>query len=107
MVYVMLYDTEMFEEDYLQAMQNRLSRKGPVHRVSIFMGNEFLSVPILYDKVDTSIGNDRKTFQQLRTWYCWLQLKRGFGEILLAKRLQRIDKVDVRRGIQSLRNEAC
>ena len=96
MAYSFIGDTASFEEGYLRAWYECLASEAPVTWINIFVGNRSLYVPILYDKVNQNIGNDRQIFETLRMWYSWLQLTRGFGEVVLPRRLTRIEKVGVR-----------
>ncbi|KAK4543992.1 hypothetical protein LTR36_004766 [Oleoguttula mirabilis] len=50
---------------------------------------------MLFDGRDEKIGSDRETFEMLRMWYCWMQVKRGFGEIILPRTLIRITQVQL------------
>lgn len=86
-----------FEQDYYQAWQDALEKKGRVQQVKIFVSKDALSVPISFDENDAKTGSDRETFESLRMWYCWMQVRRDFGEVLLSRKLIRIDKVEVRR----------
>ena len=95
--YMLLYDLDMFETDYLQAWHDRHAREGPVVWVNIFIGDESMCVPLLFDRSISRIGNDRQTFENLRMWYSLLRVKRGIGEVILPKRLVRIDQVGVSR----------
>ena len=94
--YFLLYSLDIFEEDYLRAWYDRLHREGAVVWVNIFLGSDVLCVPLSFDKTDDSIGTDRQTFESLRMWYSWLQVRRGFSEVLIPKRLVRVDRVSVR-----------
>lgn len=79
----------------MQAWQDQLERRGQVSHIDIFVGKDSQQVPVLFDE-KYGIGNDRNTFEMLRMWYCWIQVKRGFGEILLPRKLVRIYKARVR-----------
>lgn len=39
--------------------------------------------------------DDAATFRALQMWYCLIQFRMGLGEILLPKRLTRIDRVQL------------
>lgn len=95
MTYFSMYTTDKFQQDYIQAWCDKLSRKGPVVWVYIFNNDQSLCVPILFDPKDELTGNDRQTFEHLRMWYCLMRSKRGLSEIILPRRLIRVDKVGV------------
>jgi hypothetical protein len=61
--------------------------RGPVH---IFVENEQLEIPILYDGMD-----DSHLFQQLGVFYRFLKVKRGLAELIIPRSLVRIDSVTV------------
>ena len=63
--------------------------------VTIFVGDNAISVPIMFDKDKPARNSDAKTFQQLLMWYSWMQYKGGFGEVIIPRRLVRVDKVSV------------
>jgi hypothetical protein len=90
---------EVFETDYRQAWEDTLAHEkngsGEVVMVNIFVGRDSMSVPVLFNKVDSTKNSDAETFKQLLMWYCWMQYKGGFGEVLLPRRLVRVDKVQV------------
>jgi hypothetical protein len=95
---------EVFETDYRQAWEDTLAREksgsGEVVMVNIFVGKDSMSVPVLFNKSDATENSDAETFKQLLMWYCWMQYKGGFGEVLLPRKLVRVDKVQV--GIASI-----
>jgi hypothetical protein len=90
---------DIFEKDFRQAWQDKLTRDCErdevVANVIIFVGNESMSVPVLFNSKDTTRNCDAETFRQLLMWYSWMQYKRGFGEVILPRRLVRVDKVKV------------
>jgi hypothetical protein len=87
-----------FGDDYSQAWRDHLEAKGGTLDLQIFVGKDTFSAPILC-KLDNNnvctVGSDAETFGQLRLWYDWMQYKRGFGEIVIPRRLIRVDKVKV------------
>lgn len=100
LIYLLITSTDEFETDFRQSCEDKLTsiRRGTqsVATISIFMGDQSISVPVLYSSTNASENSDAETFRQLRTWYSWLQHNRGFGEVILPKKLTRIDKVKVR-----------
>lgn len=96
-----LYGTglEVFETDYLHAWTEELKRTAngsdEVVIINIFVGKESMSVPVLFNKGDKTKNSDAETFKQLLMWYSWIQYKGGFGELILPRRLVRVDKVRV------------
>jgi hypothetical protein len=99
--YLHLYFTSLdtFEMNYRQAWKDRLESSktgaGEVVMLNIFVGNDSMAVPLYLDRGDTTKNSDAETFRQLCMWYSWMQYKRGFGEVVLPRRLARVDKVKV------------
>jgi hypothetical protein len=50
---------------------------------------------VLFNKNDPTKNSDAETFRQLLMWYCWMQYKGGIGEVILPRKLVRVDKVQV------------
>jgi hypothetical protein len=100
LIYLLITSTDHFEIDFRQSCEDNLHsvRRSTqdVVTISIFVGDQSISVPVLFSKTYASENSDVETFRQLRTWYAWLQHNRGFGEVILPKKLARIDKVKVR-----------
>lgn len=100
LIYLLVAPSDKFETDFRQSCRDTLSsaRSGTqkVAMISIFVGDNSISVPVLFSRTDATESSDAETFRQLRTWYSWLQYNRGFGEVILPKKLTRIDKVKVR-----------
>lgn len=100
LIYLLTTPPNKFETDFRQSCEDKLSsvRSGTqnVVMISIFVGDESTSVPVLFSSANATESSDAETFRQLRTWYSWLQYNRGFGEVVLPKKLTRIDKVKVR-----------
>ena len=100
LIYLLIASTDKFETDFRQSCEDKLTsvRRGAqnVVTISIFVGDQSISVPVLFSKTNASENSDAETFRQLRTWYSWLQHNRGGGEVILPKKLARIDKVKVR-----------
>lgn len=97
-VYTLLFSAapEEWEGIYVEAWRKRLAQQGAVVNVNIFVGSKAMSVPLLYDPENSGIGTDRQTFEMLRMWYSWMQFRRGSGEVILPRKLKRIDRVKVR-----------
>ena len=99
--YLHLFLTSMdtFEMNYRQSWKDTLdaAKNGDseVVMLNIFVGNESMAVPLLFDRSDATMNSDAETFKQLCMWYSWMQYKRGFGELVLPRRLARVDKVKV------------
>lgn len=99
--YLHLYFTSLndFEMNFRQAWKDNLdsARSGAdeVVMVNIFVGNESMAVPLLFNQSDATKNSDVRTFKQLGIWYSWMQYRRGFGEVILPRRLAHIDKVKV------------
>lgn len=99
--YLHLFFTSMdtFEINYRQSWKDALDATkdgdSEVVMLNIFVGNESMAVPLLYNQVDPTMNSDAETFKQLCMWYSWMQYKRGFGELVLPRWLARIDKVKV------------
>ena len=55
----------------------------------VFVGGVHLKVPLVEEM------DDRETLKLLRMWYRWLLVRRGFVEVILPRKLQRIDVVQV------------
>jgi len=85
----------VFFEEYRCAWRHKLEQKGPVVEMSVCLGQEMLRVPILFDSGNQNIGSDRETFEMLHMWYSYMQSARGFGELLLPRRLARVFIVSV------------
>jgi hypothetical protein len=100
LIYLLATPPVKFETDFRQSCNDQLSstRSGTqeVVTINIFIGDNSIAVPVLFSKTDATESSDAKTFRQLRTWYSWLQYNRGFGEVVLPKKLTGIDKVKVR-----------
>ncbi|KAK3674101.1 hypothetical protein LTR78_005948 [Recurvomyces mirabilis] len=60
-----------------------------------FLGQASLSMPILFDPHDNTIGNDRETLKMLGMCLSLLQVERGFTELLLPRTLTRVDRVQI------------
>ncbi|KAK1031552.1 hypothetical protein LTS16_017970 [Friedmanniomyces endolithicus] len=86
---------ETFTQDYLQAWHDTLEARGKVVMINVLIGRNTLCVPILFDPNNSRIGSDQETFTMLRMWYCLMQLRRGFSELILPRRLVRVDQVEV------------
>ena len=99
LIYLLTTSTDKFETDFRQSCEDKLTRarrgSQKVVTISIFVGDQSISVPVLFSKTESE-NSDSEIFRQLRTWYSWLQHNRGFGEVILPKKLARIDKVKVR-----------
>jgi hypothetical protein len=99
--YLHLFLTSMdtFEMNFRQSWKDTLDAAkdgdSEVFMLNIFVGNESMAVPLLYNRIDPTMNSDAETFKQLCMWYSWMQYKRGFGELVLPRRLARIDKVKV------------
>jgi hypothetical protein len=99
--YLHLFLTSMdtFEMNFRQSWKDTLdaAKEGDseVLMLNIFVGNESMAVPLLYNRIDPTMNSDAETFKQLCMWYSWMQYKRGFGELVLPRRLARVDKVKV------------
>jgi hypothetical protein len=81
------------EENYLEAWAANLELQAPgrAARLHLFVGGEyvFAPIPIKRDWDDTAV------LARLRMWYRLLQSRQGLAEVLLPKRLTRVDKVKV------------
>lgn len=91
LLYQLFADVGDFELDYIGAWRHKLeqsSNSSPVE-VHLYVENNYLKAPI-----PTRL-DDAATLRALQMWYCLLQSKMGTGEILLPKRLIRIDRVRV------------
>lgn len=86
-----------FEKDFQKAWRDEftLSQKRKVTDLVIFVGGNPMLVPIAFDKETPENNSDAETFKHLRMWYSWMQFKRGLGEMIIPRRLVRIDKVEV------------
>ncbi|KAK3055171.1 hypothetical protein LTR09_003724 [Extremus antarcticus] len=84
-----------FEQNYVDSWHAQLSLQGRVVWVNVFTAGCAARIPLLYDQTNDKIGNDRETFESIRMWYCLMQMRRGLSEIMLPRRLVRIDKVNV------------
>jgi hypothetical protein len=99
--YLHLYFTSLdtFEINYRQAWKDKLDSSrtgaGEVVMLNIFVGSDSMAVPLFFDRSDATKNSDAETFRQLCMWYSWMQYKRGFGEVVLPRRLARVDKVKV------------
>lgn len=82
----------------MQAWCDCLEGRGKVVHVNIFVGTDNLCIPTLFDQDNAETGSDRETLAMLRMWYCWTQMKRGFSEILLPRKLLRLYKLEVCHG---------
>jgi hypothetical protein len=91
--YQILADESDFEMDYIAAWRQKLEQSnnsGPAsHDVHLYVENSYLKAPI------PTGPDDAATFRVLQMWYCLIQFRMGLGEILLPKRLTRIDRVQV------------
>jgi len=91
--YLLLADEDDFEMDYIAAWRHKLEQSnnsGPApHDVYLYVENSSLKAPI------PTGPDDAATFRVLQMWYCMMQFRMGLGEILLPKRLTRIDRVQV------------
>lgn len=91
--YQFLADEGDFEMDYVAAWRYKLEQSnnsGPApHDVHLYVENSHLKAPI------PTGPDDAATFRALQMWYCLIQFRMGLGEILLPKRLTRIDRVQV------------
>jgi hypothetical protein len=98
--YLHLFFTSIdtFEVTYRQSWKDTLDATkdgdSEVIMVNIFVGNESMAVPLLYNRVDPTMNTNAETCKQLCMWYSWMQYKRGFGELVLPRRLARVDKVE-------------
>lgn len=105
--YLHLFLTSMdtFEMNFRQSWKDSLDATkdgdSEVVMVNIFVGNESMAVPLLYNRIDPTMNSDAQTFKLLCMWYSWMQYKRGFGELVLPRRLARVDKVRVRNHIST------
>ncbi|KAK0250430.1 hypothetical protein LTS09_014434 [Friedmanniomyces endolithicus] len=93
--YLVNFPLEAYTQDYIQAWHDTLETRGKVVMINVLIGRNNLCVPTLYDPSNLSIGSDQETFTMLRMWYCLMQLRRGFSELILPRRLVRIDQVEV------------
>ncbi|KAF7512971.1 hypothetical protein GJ744_011237 [Endocarpon pusillum] len=79
--------------DYIAAWRQKLEQSnnsGPAsHDIHLYVENSYLKVPI------PTGPDDAATFRVLQMWYCMMQFRMGLGEILLPKRLTRIDRVRI------------
>lgn len=85
LLYYSFANVDDFEQNYMLAWQRTLGMK---HRVCICVGSDSLRVPVAAD-------SDSGTLQMLGMWYRWMLLKRGLPEMVLPKKVVRIDKVKV------------
>lgn len=88
---------DSFEFEYRHTWQGELRRShdDKVVDLNIFGGGNSMSVPIAFDKEEPENNSDAETFKQLLMWYSWMQFKGGLGEMIIPRRLVRIDKVEV------------
>ncbi|KAK5121110.1 hypothetical protein LTR85_005594 [Meristemomyces frigidus] len=93
--YLVYFPLDDFEQDYMQAWKDALEQRGSVVHINIFLGDNTLCVPILFDEKNLDVGSDRDTFEALQMWYCCMQVRRGFGEIILPRKLVRISQVQL------------
>ena len=78
--------------DYVAAWRHKFEQSnnsGPALHVHLYVENSYLKAPI------PTGPDDEATFRALQMWYCLIQFRMGLGEILLPKRLTRIDRVQV------------
>ncbi|KAK1061565.1 hypothetical protein LTR74_010956 [Friedmanniomyces endolithicus] len=93
--YLVNFPMETFTQDYLKAWHDTLEARGEVVMINVLIGRNTLCVPILFDPNNGGMSSDQETFTMLRMWYCLMQLRRGFSELILPRRLVRIDKVEI------------
>lgn len=88
---------DAFEQDFLQAWEDTLvlRQDRKVAKVTIFVGGHSLSVPMPFDKDIVENNKDTETLKKLGMWYSWMQFRGGLGEVIIPRRLMRIDKVEV------------
>lgn len=87
---------DAFEKLYIEAWTSRSRRLGLASQVYLIFEEQTIRVPILING-GAAGGNDQQTVARLHMWYSWLETKRGLQEIVLPKRLVRIDLVRVNR----------
>lgn len=85
-------DVHSFEQNYLEAWAHKLTVSRPPTQLYLFIGGEHIYAPM----PSTRISDDAETLETLRMWYKLLQSRRGLAELLLPKKLTRVDKVKVR-----------
>ncbi|KAH8752362.1 hypothetical protein F5882DRAFT_484903 [Hyaloscypha sp. PMI_1271] len=90
--YQLFADEGDFEMDYVAAWRHKFEQSnnsGPALHVHLYVENSYLKAPI------PTGPDDEATFRALQMWYCLIQFRMGLGEILLPKRLTRIDRVQI------------
>jgi hypothetical protein len=91
--YQLLADEDDFEMDYVAAWRYKLEQSNnsdlAPQDVHLYVENSYLKAPI------PTGPDDAATFRALQMWYCLIQFRMGLGEMLLPKRLTRIDRVQV------------
>jgi len=91
--YRLLADEGDFEMDYVAAWRHKFEQSNnsglALHDVHLYVESSYLKAPI------PNGPDDSATFRALQMWYCLIQFRMGLGEILLPKRLTRIDIVQV------------
>jgi hypothetical protein len=95
--YFLLQSTDQFLQEFIQTWHEELSERGTVVWVNIFVSDQHLCVPISFESGKEIVGTDRQTFEALHMWYSLMRVKRGVSEIILPRRLVRVDKVGVRK----------
>lgn len=93
--YFLLYSTDHFLQEFIQTWHEELCQRGTVISVNIFVSDQHLCVPIAFDSGKETVGTDWQTFEALHMWYSLMRVKRGLSEIILPRRLVRVDKVGV------------
>jgi hypothetical protein len=111
-VYLIFAESADFEQNYVAAWRNRSIHDGRTSAVrgngdaqderaqtaadmlgygsvSLFLGNDYLSAPILYEGVDSET-----TISRLRTFFNYLRVRRGLAELVVPYRLIRLDTVE-------------
>lgn len=89
-----LWDAESFENAFGNTWSSKLARH--CSSIHVFVdGKHFLAlIPTKHDVL--AEDDDAQTLELLRMWYCAHRLRRGLGELLLPRKLVRIDKVQAR-----------
>ena len=91
--YQLLADEGDFEMDYIAAWRHKLAQSNPAGPappdLHLWVDKAHLKAPI------PTGPDDAATLRTLQMWYCLIQSRLGLSEILLPKRLTRIDRVHV------------
>jgi hypothetical protein len=87
LIYFFLSNSKDFEQNYLNAWSQMDENPS---KLKIFVDNDTLEIDIhCTDKRDAEV------FKQLKMFYRYLKVRRGFTEIIIPKKLVRIDCVQV------------